>query len=225
MSSCLSSDLILQRVISKLNLREMFSAQGVCQRWKNIAIQCLQHHEYLIISEDSPSDFWCYDSCEDHPFRKTANKDNLIWGKYSDPEFWQRTLSLLQGVMYVQMDVRTDDETATLFAKYKSILQLVIDYCGQSLECLCIPHYYDEDDETFPLTDLLPRLKHMVLTRTTSQVTKNILTACPSLEYLRSDTSFTEWLQASMIIHTMSETFRKRLKLTVYFLFINFKTG
>ena len=46
---------------------------------------------------------------------------------------------------------------------------------------------------TFPLTDSLPRLKHMILGHITPQVTKNILSACPNLQYLRSINSFTEW--------------------------------
>ena len=69
----------------------------------------------------------------------------------------------------------------------------IMDSCGQSLECLCIPFHNDLNDKTFPLTDSLPRLKHMLLGRTTSEVTKNILSACPNLEYLGSSTNFTEW--------------------------------
>ena len=193
MDSCLSSDLILSRIISKLNLREKFSAQGVCQRWKDTAIQCLRHHEYLVISGNPPSHFGYYDCCKYHLFRKTVSKENLIWGKQIDLEFWQRTLSLLQGVKFVYIDVKFGGKDGPLFSVYKPILQLLIDSCGQSLECLRIPRHNDEEDETFPLTDSLPSLKHMIIGYATSQVTKNILTACPNLEYLRSITSFTEW--------------------------------
>ena len=87
------------------------------------------------------------------------------------------------------MDVKFD----TLFANYKPILQLLIDSSGQSLECLCIPSLIDYNDETFPQAGSLPSLKHMRFSHTTSQVTKNFLSACPSLEYFRSRTSFTGW--------------------------------
>ena len=210
MDSCLSTDFILREIISKLNLREKFSAQGVCQRWKNIAIECLRHHEYLVISENPPSSFWCYGSCDEHPFFDTVNKDNLIWGKQTDLKFWQRTLSLLQGVKFVYIDVAFDDEGNSLFSVYKPILQLLIDSCGQLIECLRIPGHSDYDDETFPLTDSLPSLKHMLLTHTTSQVTKNILTACQNLEYLRLSTPFTGWQmlpKGLKTLHNYSEDF------------------
>ena len=193
MDSCLSTDFILREIISKLNLREKFSAQGVCLQWKDIAIECLLHHKYLVISENPPSDFWCHNNCDEHPFMDTVNNDNLISSKLIDLEFWQRTLSLLQGVKFVYIDVPFDDDGNRLFSAYKPILQLLIDSYGQLIECLRIRGHDDEDDETFPLTDFLPRLKHLLLTHTTSQVTKNILTACPNLEYLCSSTSFTEW--------------------------------
>ena len=77
--------------------------------------------------------------------------------------------------------------------QYLQQLQLLIDSYGQSLKCLCIPEHSEYRDDTFPLTDCLPRLKHMLLCHTTSQVTKNILSACPNLEHLRSETSFTDW--------------------------------
>ena len=192
MNSCLSTDLILYHILSKLNLREKFGAQGVSRQWKDTAIQCLRHHEYLVISENPPSSFWYYSNCAEHSSLITGSNDNLIWGKRTDLEFWKRTLSLLQAVKYVYMDVTTDDGN-TLFQDYGPILQLVIDSCGQSLECLCIPGHNDYEDETFPLTDSLPSLKHMILTHTTSQVARNILTACPNLEYLCLSTSFTGW--------------------------------
>ena len=193
MHSCLFTDPILHRIISKLDLSVKFGVQGVCRHWKNIAIQCLRRHEYLVISERPPSSFPCFSSCHEHLFKQTDNTDNLIWGKQIDLEFWERTLSFLQGVKYVYLDIITFDERGNIIRNNKPILQLLIDSYGQSLECLCIPDYDDKDDETFPLTDSLPRLKHIILTDTTSQVTKNILSACPNLEYLQTDTSFTEW--------------------------------
>ena len=197
MDSCLSADLTLLKIISRLNLREKFQVQRVCRRWKNIALQSLRHHEYLVISELPPSSFCRYYYCVEHASLVTVNHDHLIWGRLRDIDFWRRALPLLQGVKYVSMDVEscvtTYEEGDTLFENYKAMLQLLIDCCGQSLECLCIPEHREPDDETFPLTDSLPSLKHMLLGDTTSQVTKNILTACPNLEYLRSRTSFTEW--------------------------------
>ena len=191
MHSCLSTDHILHQIISKLNLSEKFGVQGVCQRWKDIATECLQRHQHLVVSQNRLIPFWCHSTCDEHlPLTKN---DNLIWGKQTDLELWQKTLPLLQGLKYVYIDVKTDVEIDALFTDYKPILHLLMDSCGQSLECLCIPDHDDDEDETFPLTDSLPRLKHMVLTQTTSQVTKNILTACPNLEYLRLSTSFTAW--------------------------------
>ena len=198
MDSCLSITFILCHIISKLNLREKFGVQGVCQRWKNIAIECLRHHEYLVITDCRNAElrfpsFRRYETCNKHPSLITVNKKNFIWSKHTDLELWQQTLSLLEGIKCVYIDVYTDRRGSYYFSNYKPILQLVMDYCGQSLECLYMPGHKDNEDETFPLTDSLPRLKHMVLSRTTSQVTKNILTTCPNLEYLRSNTSFTEW--------------------------------
>ena len=193
MNSCLSTDLILQRIISKLKLNEKFGVQGVCRKWRNIAIQCLRHHEYLAISEIPPNSFWCGFTCDDHPSVVTVNNDNLLWGKRMDLEFWLRNLSLLQGVKYVYMDLITENGNNCFFRDYRPMLQLLIDCCGQSLECLCIPGHSDYQDETFPLTESLPSLKHMILGNTTSQVTKNILSACPNLEYLESSTTFTDW--------------------------------
>ena len=193
MDSCLSTDLILGHIISKLNLREKFGVQGVSRQWKNIALKCLRHHKYLVISENPPGHFWYYANCDEPPSLITGDDDNLIWGKQTDLQLWQSTLSLLQGVKYVYMDVTTHDERGISFSIYKPILQLLMDSCGQSLEYLCIPNHKDYEDETFPLTDFLPRLKHMLLNHTSSQVTKNILSACPNLEYLRSSTDFTEW--------------------------------
>ena len=191
MHSCLSTNHVLHQIISKFNLSEKFGVQGVCQRWKDIATECLRRHQHLVISENRFIPFWCLFACDEHlPLNKN---DNLIWSKYTDLEFWQRTLSLLQRVKYVYINVKTDVEIDALFTDYKPMLQLLMDSCGQSLECLCIPDHDDNEDETFPLTDSLPSLKHMVLTQTTSQVTKNILTACRNLEYLRLSTSFTEW--------------------------------
>ena len=189
MHSCLSTDLILHLIISKLNLREKFGTQGVSRRWKDIAIECLRQHKHLVISNIHLTPF--YGICDEHP--PPTKNDSSIWGEKNDLKFWKRTLSLLQGVKFVYIDVTTDDDSGHLFSNYKPIFQLLKNYCGQSLECLCIPGHKDEEDETFPLMDSLPHLKHMLLTHTTSQVTKNILSACPNLEYLRSSTSFTEW--------------------------------
>ena len=191
MHSCFSTDLILRQFISKLNLSAKFGVQGVCQRWKNIATECLRQHQHLVIAEYHRIPFWCHSNCDEHlPLNKN---DNLIWGKQTDLEFWQRTLPLLQAVKYVYIDAKIDVEIDAIFTDYKPILQLLIESCGQSLECLCIPDHDDDEDETFPLTDSLPNLKHLVLAQTTSQVTKNILTACRNLEYLRLSTSFTGW--------------------------------
>ena len=193
MHSCLSTNFILCEIISKLNLREKFGVQGVCRQWKNIAIQCLRHHECLVISERRPSLFRCSNDCNEHTSLITVNKNHLIWGKYSDLEFWQKILSLLQGAKCLYMDLINDYGGIIFFREYKAILQSVIDYCGQSLECLCIPGHSDYESEIFPVTDSLPSLKHMLLGRITPQVTKNILSACPNLQYLRLSTSFTEW--------------------------------
>ena len=189
MHSCLSTDPILHQIISKLDLSEKFGVQGVCQRWKDIAIECLRRHQHLILGEYHFIHVYCI--CDEH--LSLIKNDNSIWGKYTDLEFWRRTLSLLQGVKCVYIHVTTDDDNGRLFSNYKSILKFLMDYCGQSLECLCIPGHNDYEDDTFPLTYSLPHLKHMLLTRTTSQVTKNILSACPNLEYLRSSTDFTGW--------------------------------
>ena len=96
MDSCLSADYI----ISKLNLRGKFSVQGVCRQWKNIALQCLRHHEYLVISKNAPDYFWYYGNCDEPPSLITGDNNNLIWGKQTDLKLWQSTLSLLQGVKY-----------------------------------------------------------------------------------------------------------------------------
>ena len=182
-------DPILHRIISKLDLSAKFGVQGVCRHWKNIAIDCLRWHPYLVISEDQHICFG--DKCDEH--LSLIKKNNLICGKQTNLKFWKRTLSLLQAVKYVYIDLYTHDENGTSCPNYKSILQLLFDSCGQSLECLCIPNHKDYEDETFPLTDSLPSLKHLLLGHTTSQVTKNILSVCPNLEYLKSSTSFTEW--------------------------------
>ena len=193
MHSCLSTNFILYEIIPKLNLREKFGVQAVCRQWKHIAIQCLRHHEYLVISEYLPSSVWFSYYCDEHPSALTVNNDNLILVKQIDLEFWKRTLSLLQGVKYVYLIVRTDDEIGTLFSIYTALLQLFMNFCGQSLECLCSPGHNNFQDETFPLTGSLPHLKHMILGHITPQVTKNILSACPNLEYLKSINSFTGW--------------------------------
>ena len=193
MHSCLSIDPILQKIISKLDLSAKFGVQGVSRQWKDIAIECLRHHEYLVISECLPSSVWFSYYCDEHPSALTVKNDNLVLGKQTDLEFWKRTLSLLQGVKYVYMVVRTDVERGTSFSIYMAMLQLFINFCGQSLECLCIPGHNNFEDETFPLTDSLPRVKHMILGHITPQVTKNILSACPNLQYLRSINSFTGW--------------------------------
>ena len=194
MNSCLSTEPILCRILSKLNLREKFGVQRVSRRWKDIAIQCLRHHEYLVISENLPTSFWSYSNCEEHLSSLTiGNNDNLIWGKRTDLEFWQKTLSLFQAVKYVYVDVTNDDGSNCLFQDYRPMLQLLMDSCRQSLECLCIPGHNDNEDQTFPLTDSLPSLKHMILGHTTSRVTRNILSACPNIQCLRSGTSFTNW--------------------------------
>ena len=195
MHSCLSVDHILHEIISKLNLQEKFGVQGVCQRWKNIAIECLRHHEYLAMNED-PSrsySYSYYSKCDEHASLMPAKNNNLIKGKWTDLEFWKRTLSLLQGVKYIHMSLKTDESEYSSFQNYRPILQLLIGFYGQSLECLCIPKYSDYSDKTFPQTHSLPRLKHLVLRNTTPQVTKNILSACPNIEYLASFTSFQKW--------------------------------
>ena len=189
MHSCLSTNFILHQIISKLNLPDKYCVQGVCCRWKDIAIQCLQQHQHLVISRNHH--IYLDTICDEHI--SLFQNNNLISSKEMDLEFWQRTLSLLRGIKCVYIDVTTDDDGNSLFPIYKSHLQLLMDYCGQALECLSMPGHKDNEDETFPLTDSLPHLKHMLLGYTTSQVTKNILTACPNLEYLRLNTSFTEW--------------------------------
>ena len=192
MDSCLSTDLILHRIISKLNLREKFAAQGVCRQWRDNAVACLQQHEWLVISESGPNDFYCYDICPDHI---DVSIDNLIWAKQSDIEFWKRTLPLLSGVKYAYIDLRPSDGGDWQYEAYSPIIQLLVKSCGQSLECLCIPDYSDreEEDHSFPFTDSLPRVKHVFQSHTKGKVTRNILTACPSLELLRSCTDFTDW--------------------------------
>ena len=147
MNSCLSSDLIVHRIICKLNLREKFGVRGIRRRWKNISIECLRHHEHLVISSNDPSSLLRHNNCDEHASLVTVNNNNLIWGKYTDLVFWQRTLSLLQAVKYVYFDVIVNDQHDMLFTSYKPILHLLIDTCGQSLECLCISHFRDLDNE------------------------------------------------------------------------------
>ena len=89
-----------------------------------------------------------------------------------------------------------------------------MNYYGQSLECLCIPGYKDEENKTFPLMDSLPHLKHMLLIHTTSQNTKNILSTCSNLEYLRSSTDFTDW-------QMLPKGFKKLQSYSRYFYGIN----
>ena len=121
MHSCLSIHFILREITSKLNLREKFGVQAVCRQWKHTAIQCLRHHEYLVISECVPSSVWfCY-NCDGHPSALTVKNDNLVLGKQTDLEFWKRTLSLLQGVKYAYLVLRTDDEISTSFSIFKSL--------------------------------------------------------------------------------------------------------
>ena len=190
MHSSLSTDFILLKIFYKLTLQEKFAVQAVCRQWKNIAIECLRRHEHLamiIQYMDLPE--WVV-LCDD--FANVDKDENEIWGKATDLKFWQRILSLLQGVKYVWISY-FDKSNKPMFPFYKPLLQLVIDSYRQSLECLVIPGHGHDQDETFPLTDSLPRLKHLLIGHTTSQVTKNILSACPNLEYLDSSTPFTEW--------------------------------
>ena len=187
MNSCLSTDLILQRIISKLKLNEKFGVQGVCCKWKTIAIQCLREHQSIVITQLPLRTF--IQSCFQHP----VSSDNLIWGEQTDTEFWEKTLPLLSGVKYVYLDVRTHDGFEVLWSNYSHILRLLMNTCGKLLECLCIPRYRELEGDTFLMNHSLPSLKHLLLRKTSDKVTRNILNACPNLEHLRSSTTFTDW--------------------------------
>ena len=204
MHPCLSTNPILQQIISKLDLSAKFGVQGVCFQWKDIAIECLRRHQHVFISEERYIYFSHY-HCDEH--LSLMKRKKIIGSKYSDIKFWQRIVSSLPGVKLVCMLVPTDVYGRSFFRNYEAILQLLIDSYGQSLECLCIPKHFELYDETFPLTDSLPSLRHMIIGFATSQVTKNILSACPNLEDLRLRTSFTEW-------QTLPKGFKKLQKHT-----------
>ena len=124
MHSCFSPECILHQIISRLNLRGKFGAQTVCRRWKNIAIECLRHHEHLVIRDYPPDSFLCYNSCDKYPCVVTLNNYNVIWGELTDLEFWQRTLSFLQGVKCVYINISFIGFGIYLFPKYKPLLLL-----------------------------------------------------------------------------------------------------
>ena len=191
MDSCLSVDHILRRIISKLNLREKFAVQGICRQWKENAIACLKEHECLAISKSEPCNFWSFSTCPEHP---RVSTDNLISGKASDTEFWERTLSLLSGIKSVYIDVRNSNRSDLIQASdLKAIIRLLFNSCGQSLECLCIPEHNGRDDEVeiFSPKDSLPQLQHLLLLGTNEIA--NVIKACPKLVQLHCSTGFTEW--------------------------------
>ena len=190
MNTCLSTDFVVHRIISKLNLREKFGVQGVCRQWRDRATDCLREHQSIVITQSSAYSEWTFvPCCPKHPI----SPENLIWGEQNNIGFWKETLSQLSSVKYVFLDAHSRLNQEISLSDYIYFLELLINTCGKSLECLCIPTHREPEDDTFLTNASLPNLKHLLLRRTSDKVTRNILNACPNLEHLRCSTTFTDW--------------------------------
>ena len=158
MNSCLSTDFILHRIISKLSLREKFGVQGVCCKWRDRATDCLREHQSIVITQSSAYSNWTFiGCCRKHP----VSTHNLIWGEQNDIEFWKKTFSQLSGVKYVFLDAFNRQNQEISLSDYIYFLELLINTC-KSLECLCIPRHREPEDDTFLTNASLPNLKHFI---------------------------------------------------------------
>ena len=79
------------------------------------------------------------------------------------------------------------------FKLYSYVFNHLVSKNGKTLKCVCVLAPPLPDDETFPIIDSLPELKHWITHRTSVKGIENIIKACPKIGHLRFSSQFSQW--------------------------------
>ena len=186
---CLNVDYILDTILGKLPLRNKFTAQLVCRRWKHRSIVLLKQHKSVALSSRRPKRDLIEDyHCNQHPM----NEENAITFDLHDMESWRRVLFFLPGIEFIFVDNIPNPDFKIRYFAYRELLKYVVEMYGSRLQCLWI-NFHGYQGVDFLKTDCFPQLRHLHFLQTSDTNLVRIIKSCPRLEYLKCCTYITEW--------------------------------
>ena len=189
-TSCLNIDHILDRILGKLPLRNKFTVQLVCQRWKHRSIVVLKQHKSVVLSCNRPGRGYIGE-CKEHP----THQENVITFDLYDMESWKQVLPFLPGIEFLYLDISPNVATEPSYYNYRDLLKYVVKRYNSQLQCLSIPGHgeYGGDLEDFLKTDCFPQMRHLHFGETSDTNLRRIIKSCPRLECLVYFTDFIKW--------------------------------
>ena len=195
--SFFNNDCFLDTILGKLPLRNKFTAQLVCQRWKDRSIVVLKQHNSVALSSKRPRRAYTKNHCKQHP----VHRENVMTFELHDMKYWRQVLPFLPGIQFVYLDIQSNVTDDICYDDYRELLKYVVEMYGSQLQCLWIPFHKEEDkDENenedegeFLKTDCFPQLRHLHFWQTSHTNLVRIIKSCPRLEYLKCWTDITEW--------------------------------
>ena len=194
--SWFSNDVIVSRILSRLSLAEMFSAQGVCHFWKQVSGSCIRQQKSIVITEEemwnvdlSRYDCEAFHECMGHP----AKYNNIVSQLMTDLNFWINTLDMMPHLEVVYFRLWNVEGNRLEWDKYSKVLEIVMRKTCQTLVCLNLSEYSEDRDDPFPFVHHLPRLKHFIMWKMSPFTVNNLIKAAVNLEFFEGYTSFTQW--------------------------------
>ena len=196
---CLSNDIVVRNILSRIPVKEQLAAQAVCMQWKNFAADSISQVRQLAISEHVHSWFYASGYCDDHEGELLHSlkhiQDCVVSHPFDDIDYWTKTMKLFSNLEYLYFDLesKNEDEELDYLNKYSKTLEVVMKCCSSTLKCLVMPSHSQFSDFSFPYCDHLPNLRHFTCGRTSASGLKNLIEAAPRLEFLYVSSSLGNW--------------------------------
>ena len=194
MHPCLEIDCVLQNIISRLSLFKRVTLLSLLSvGWRKVVLACLSKQRSLAITVyERPryytsQGFHPWNVCHEH----TVSKDNLIRIRYYKSHTWKVMASwftFLESIYFNLCGCRDRD-----FDLYSHVFKLLVSKNAKTLKCVSVLAPTFPGNESFPIINSLPELKHWIAGKTSVKGIDNIIKACPKLEYLKFSSQFNEW--------------------------------
>ena len=184
MHHCLEIDCVLRNIISRLCLVNKITLLSINVCWRKVVLVCLRKQRFLATTEYQEG-FRPWNACHEH----TVSNDNLIKLGYENLDTWNVIASWFPFLESIYFDLCGDED----FDRYSPVFKLLLSTNAKTLKCVSVPKHQLADEETFPMVESLPELKHLIAEETSVKGIHNIIKACPEIEHLRCWSDFNQW--------------------------------
>ena len=175
-------------ILDKLALKNKFTAQFVCQRWKDRSIIALKQHKSVVLSANRPGRVHVDPNCKEHP----VHRQNVMTFELYDMKSWRQVLPFLPEIQFLCFDINPNVVIDIRYVVYRELLKYIVQMYASQLQCLWIPIHKEYSGELLEI-DCFPRLRHLHFSGTSDRNLVRIIKSCPRLEYLKYDTYNTKW--------------------------------